>query len=120
MKKFEERDNNVPLIISSSNTIWLQATVAADVEHPFETYKVNELGEEESRKIAVDLLEVWDEADFHTIYSNVGGRLEAMREVFEKQTRNSCSVQSAIAQAIARKCNRLRQLVSESPQIPRI
>ena len=115
VRKFEETDNNIPIIISSSNTIWLKATVAADMKQLFETYEVDELGKEEGRKVAVELLGVWDEADFHAVYSRAGGRLQAMGAVFGEQTQNNCSVHTAIAQATARKCDRLRQLISKAP-----
>lgn len=115
MRKFEETDNNVPIIISSSNTIWLKATVTADTKQLFETYQVDELGEEEGRKVAVGLLGVWDQADFQAVYNEAGGRLEAMRAIFGEQTQNNCSVQTAIAQATAKKCDRLRQVISEAP-----
>ena len=51
------------------------------MKQPFETYEVDELGEEESRKVV----------DFHAVYSRTGGRLEAMRAVFGEQTQDNCS-----------------------------
>lgn len=107
LKEFEENVNNVPIIISSTNTLWLDDSVID--QNIFEMYEVQQPSIEQLKVVLVDELKVWSESELSTIYDSVGGHVSSIKNIYRIQLLEGAPLPEAIKQVQEKFCNKLTQ-----------
>ena len=109
LKEFEENPNNVPIIISSTNTLWLEGTTLD--QNLFEMYEVQQPSVEQLKVVLVDQLKVWSESELETIYNSVGGHTNSIKHIYRINVYEGAPLSEAIKQVQERFCDKITQAV---------
>lgn len=114
LEDFEKHKNNIPIIISSSNTLWLKNAQIDDdeAEKLFHRYEIFALSLEQLVELFVDTLNVWTSEEIKEITEEIGFRSTPFKELYRANILNGISLGVAIDQAQQKVCQELVEAIN--------
>ena len=113
LHEFEQNENNIPIIISSTNTLWLTNTGVDD--KLFQRYEMFPLSSDHLNKLFVKKLRIWKEEEIQQIVQSIGGRPKDIKEVYRLNILNNMSLDLALSQIQEKACTMILDIVAKSP-----
>lgn len=113
LHEFEQNENNIPIIISSTNTLWL--TNAGVDDKLFQRYEMFPLSSDHLNELFVKKMQIWKEEEIQQILQSIGGRPKDIKEVYRLNKLNNMSLDSALSQIQERACTMILDIVAKSP-----
>ena len=112
LEKFEENQNNIPIIISSPNTLWLKnADIDNDDEKIFQRYELFPLSSEQVNDLLVDKLKIWNTEEIDEITKEIGLRTSPIKEIYRANKLNNIQLTEAISQSQSLVCSNLLEVI---------
>ena len=96
LEEHEQLENILPVIISSSNTLWIRKANILGLQSLFIPYEVAELGKENARKLLTEKLQIWTDDELNQIWNSLGGHYKSLEEVYKYHKFFGRSIEDAI------------------------
>lgn len=98
LHEFEQNENNIPIIISSTNNLWL--TNAGVDDKLFQRYEMFPLTSDDLNELFVKKMQIWKEEEIQQIVQSIGSRPKDIKEVYSLNILNNVPLDSALSQIL--------------------